>query len=234
MYKRQLQSDVGATERRVFDGVVQNRRHQRIHVQALLGQHLRHRDRMGAVSYTHLDVYKRQVLRPMRGKPVNPVNPTSPIPVSYTHLDVYKRQVLRLRSAGGGDALQVDDALLARLGDLAQRLDARFPRLQVQFTELLQFPGVVQARGVDADAVSYTHLDVYKRQIVALACMQNAAFPHALRDQWQRVVGVLQQRQHTHKAVSYTHLDVYKRQVLKPGEDAVAGGSGGALSLIHI
>jgi len=61
--------------------------------------------------------------------------------------------VLRLRSAGGGDALQVDEALLARLGGLAQRLDASFPKLQVQFTELLQFPGVVQARGVDSDAL---------------------------------------------------------------------------------
>ena len=68
--------------------------------------------------------------------------------------------VLRLRSTGGGDALQVDEALLARLGDLAQRLDTRFPRLQVQFTELLQFPGVVQARGVDAD--------VLQREVLAL------------------------------------------------------------------
>ena len=68
--------------------------------------------------------------------------------------------VLRLRSTGGGDALQVDEAFLARLGDLAQRLDTRFPRLQVQFTELLQFPGVVQARGVDAD--------VLQREVLAL------------------------------------------------------------------
>ena len=68
--------------------------------------------------------------------------------------------VLRLRNTGGGDALQVDEALLARLGDLAQRLDTRFPRLQVQFTELLQFPGVVQARGVD--------VDVLQREVLAL------------------------------------------------------------------
>ena len=68
--------------------------------------------------------------------------------------------VLRLRSTGGGDALPVAEALLARLGDLAQRLDTRFPRLQVQFTELLQFPGVVQARGVDAD--------VLQREVLAL------------------------------------------------------------------
>ena len=39
-------------------------------------------------------------------------------------------------------------------------MDARFPRLQVQFTELLQFPGVVQARGVDAD--------VLQREVLAL------------------------------------------------------------------
>ena len=51
------------------------------------------------VSYTHLDVYKRQGYIPTR-KPENQeslkdassVEPLS-IPVSYTHLDVYKRQV---------------------------------------------------------------------------------------------------------------------------------------------
>ena len=45
------------------------------------------------------------------------------------------------------------------------------------------------------DAVSYTHLDVYKRQ----------EYPGAvavLRQQGEHVIG----------AVSYTHLDVYKRQ----------------------
>lgn len=61
--------------------------------------------------------------------------------------------VIRLRSASGGDALQVDEALLAQLGELAQHIDGRFPNLQVQFTELLQYPGVVQSRGVDGEAL---------------------------------------------------------------------------------
>ena len=61
--------------------------------------------------------------------------------------------VLRLRSANGSDALQVDEALVAKLGDLARQLDAGFPHLRVQFTDLLQFPGVLQSRGVDADAL---------------------------------------------------------------------------------
>ena len=67
------------------------------------------------VSYTHLDVYKRQVLTPLRiflnarcrngvlklsfqhlSQPVEPLGQQFPragdVPVSYTHLDVYKRQ----------------------------------------------------------------------------------------------------------------------------------------------
>jgi uncharacterized protein (TIGR00255 family) len=47
----------------------------------------------------------------------------------------------------------VDEALVAKLGDLARQLDAGFPQLRVQFTDLLQFPGVLQARGVDVDAL---------------------------------------------------------------------------------
>ena len=51
---------------------------------------------IGAVSYTHLDVYKRQVgliddlLQEQMSKAVKTWKET----VSYTHLDVYKRQVL--------------------------------------------------------------------------------------------------------------------------------------------
>ena len=47
------------------------------------------------VSYTHLDVYKRQCTA--LGQPGQRGNKTDPAgihPVSYTHLDVYKRQLL--------------------------------------------------------------------------------------------------------------------------------------------
>ena len=59
-----------------------------------------------AVSYTHLDVYKRQVQTPSGGSTVTPngeiydgqaLTPgevgISYVTVSYTHLDVYKRQL---------------------------------------------------------------------------------------------------------------------------------------------
>ncbi|MDE2407088.1 MAG: YicC family protein [Xanthomonadaceae bacterium] len=68
--------------------------------------------------------------------------------------------VLRLRTTVAGDALLVDEALVDRLGALARRLDADFPNLQVQFTELLQFPGVLQSRGLDAEALQREALAV--------------------------------------------------------------------------
>src|SRR3546814_2611211 len=43
---------------------------------------------------------------------------------------------LRLRAGEGGGSLQVNDALLRQLGALAGDLDARFPALRTQFTEL--------------------------------------------------------------------------------------------------
>ncbi len=60
---------------------------------------------------------------------------------------------LRLRQADGGEALQLNDALLARLSGLALDVDARFPGVRTQFTELLQFPGVLQGRDVDPAAL---------------------------------------------------------------------------------
>lgn len=60
---------------------------------------------------------------------------------------------MRLRNEADADGLRLDDALLDRLAAAAQRLDARFPQLRVQLTDLLQFPGVLQADGIDAEAL---------------------------------------------------------------------------------
>ena len=71
-----------------------------------------HWETMNTVSYTHLDVYKRQVdmnglrdlgdqLKGKLGEGVvllAAVNGEKVNPVSYTHLDVYKRQRYYIRS----------------------------------------------------------------------------------------------------------------------------------------
>lgn len=59
---------------------------------------------------------------------------------------------MRLRPVEGGEALQLNAELLTRLSALAKDVDARFPGVRTQFTDLLQFPGVLQGRDVDPAA----------------------------------------------------------------------------------
>ena len=72
-------------------------------------------------------------------------------PVSYTHLDVYKRQ----RPRGGRMRAQGCDARAGCCGHLRFEGRAGFGEQPVR-------PRA--GDGVDVEAVSYTHLDVYKRQ----------------------------------------------------------------------
>lgn len=60
---------------------------------------------------------------------------------------------LRLRGADGAGTLQLDDALLQRLSAVAREMETRFPALQTQFIELLQFPGVLQSNADDPAAL---------------------------------------------------------------------------------
>jgi uncharacterized protein (TIGR00255 family) len=67
---------------------------------------------------------------------------------------------MRLRTTTGGDALQVDDAVVERLGDLARRMDGRFPGLRVDFAQLLQLPGVLQSHAIDPEALQAAALSL--------------------------------------------------------------------------
>ena len=60
--------------------------------------------------------------------------------------------------------------------------------------------------------VSYTHLDVYKRQAedVVKAALE---FPDNTRLMVMTVIKPAEDRTMEMESVSYTHLDVYKRQV---------------------
>ena len=78
------------------------------------------------------------------------------VAVSYTHLDVYKRQV-HACDANGNTALHLACAAETPVLDLVGDL-----------RELGLDPHAVDAHGRSSlDAVSYTHLDVYKRQLLA-------------------------------------------------------------------
>ncbi|HEY0661606.1 MAG TPA: YicC/YloC family endoribonuclease [Lysobacter sp.] len=59
----------------------------------------------------------------------------------------------RLRAPEGEGGLQLNPTRLRELSELAIDLSARFPGLHTGFTDLLQFPGVLQAQAADTTAL---------------------------------------------------------------------------------
>ena len=89
------------------------------------------------------------------------------MPVSYTHLDVYKRQLLKkaVRVVAKGSGMPQffnDEAIIAELEKLGISHQDAMDYAIVGCVEL-----TTQGNNLgwsDAATVSYTHLDVYKRQ----------------------------------------------------------------------
>ncbi len=77
---------------------------------------------------------------------------------------------LRLRSPEGEGAIRVNQDLITQLAAVAKELDAHFPQLRAEFVDLLQYPGVLQSRSVDAEALqahAMALLDTLMDQFVA-------------------------------------------------------------------
>jgi uncharacterized protein (TIGR00255 family) len=77
---------------------------------------------------------------------------------------------LRLRSPEGEGAVRVNQDLIKQLAAVALELDAHFPQLRAEFVDLLQYPGVLQSKSVDAEALqahALAVLDTLLDQFVA-------------------------------------------------------------------
>ena len=61
--------------------------------------------------------------------------------------------VMRLRAPEAAASLAVNDVLVDQLGDLARRLHSRFPDMRINFTDLLQYPGVLRGEAADTSAL---------------------------------------------------------------------------------
>jgi len=72
---------------------------------------------------------------------------------------------MRLRPPEGGNALQLDPSVVGELSNLARDLQSRFPSLQVQFTDLLQFPGVLQRGASDVEGLQTEALSLLEQVI---------------------------------------------------------------------
>ena len=81
-------------------------------------------------------------------------------PVSYTHLDVYKRQLI-LRPK----VLLLDEPLGALDKQLREQMQIELKQIQREVGITFIFVTYDQEEALTLSAVSYTHLDVYKRQV---------------------------------------------------------------------
>ena len=98
---------------------------------------------------------------------------------------------LRYRaSAGNAAALQINMAMLDRLGELALQCSTRLPQLRVDFTELLRFPGLMDDQrpdqaGLQAEVLAL--MDATLDEFVAGREREGANLAAALRE---RVDGI--------------------------------------------
>ncbi len=101
---------------------------------------------------------------------------------------------VRRNSDARGESLQVNRALLARLSELNVDMVALFPGMQVQLTELLRFPGVMQQAEIDPEAQQVALFDVLERALDALTATREregeklAAILHERLDAIEKVV----------------------------------------------
>ena len=71
---------------------------------------------------------------------------------------------VRLKQAATrASSLVVDDELVARLADAAQALSVRFPALRVDFTTVLNWPGVLRDQGADAEGLRAAATDLLEQ-----------------------------------------------------------------------
>ena len=84
------------------------------------------------------------------------------------------------------------------------RENSRMTPLECSDTAENRIKGMIAIRDSVRSPVSYTHLDVYKRQVLCVRA------DGKLRRHCQK--GRKRILPHGYSAVSYTHLDVYKRQ----------------------
>ena len=111
--------------------------------------------------------------------------------LSRGKLDITVRRTSDARS----EALQVNRTLLLRLSELNLDMAALFPGMQVEFTELLRFPGVLQQPTGDPESQQAALFDVLDRALDALTATrerEGEKLGEILRDKLdgiERVVG---------------------------------------------
>ena len=122
------------------------------------------------------------------------------------------------------ESLQVNNALLSRLSELNLDLLSRFPGMQVQFTELLRFPGVLQQAESDVEAQQAALFEVLDRALDALTATrerEGAKLGAILReklDAIERIVAQVREWMPEIRAALRTRLETRLADLKQPAD----------------
>jgi len=122
------------------------------------------------------------------------------------------------------ESLQVDNALLSRLSELNLDMQARFPGMQLQFTELLRFPGVLQQDAADPEARQTALFEVLDRALDALTATrerEGAKLGGILRerlDAIERIVAQVREWMPEIRAALRTRLEARLADLKQPAD----------------
>jgi len=122
------------------------------------------------------------------------------------------------------ESLNINSALVARLSELNLDLVSQFPGLQVQLTELLRFPGVMQQAEIDPEAQQAALFDVLDRALDALAATREregdklAAILHERLDGIEKVVADVRGWMPEIRAALRTRLETRLADLKQPVE----------------
>jgi uncharacterized protein (TIGR00255 family) len=132
---------------------------------------------------------------------------------------------VRLRGeARRGDNLKVDEALLARLGELARQFEPHFVHMRAEFTELLRFPGLLQQTELDADTLQAALREVLDQALDALSATrerEGAKLGEILRERLdgiERIVGQVREWMPQIRAGLRTRLEQRLADLKQPAE----------------
>jgi uncharacterized protein (TIGR00255 family) len=120
--------------------------------------------------------------------------------------------------------LDVDDALLGRLAERAQLLAGRFPALNVDFSSLLNWPGVLREQSADAESLHAAAAELLEQALVGFIATREregerlAVFLRDRLDGIEAIVASVRQHLPEVRAAARARLDQRLAEIKQPAD----------------
>ncbi len=120
--------------------------------------------------------------------------------------------------------LDVDDELLGRLAERAQLLASRFPALNVDFSSLLNWPGVLREQSADADSLHAEAAELLEQALTGFIAMREregerlAVFLRDRLDGIEAIVASVRKHLPEVRAAARARLDQRLAEIKQPAD----------------